>query len=96
MILPAGPLRELPSSLSNYEITIFNKSKKSELPGFRYELSEMVSLEDETILPLSNVYGSTIHLVTAIANPYLLISDLQKIRYKCNSSYISRSSVFYG
>lgn len=79
LILPAGPLRELPSSLSNYEITMFNKSIKSDLPGFYYELSEMVSFNNKTIMPLSNVYGSTIHLVTAIANPDLLISNLKKL-----------------
>ena len=79
LILPAGPLRELPSSLSNYEITMFNKSEKSDLPGFFYDISEIVSLSDSTILPISDIVGTTIHLVTAIANPYLLISNLKKL-----------------
>ena len=39
----------------------------------------MVSFNNKTIITLSNVYGSKIHLVTAIANPYLLILNLKKL-----------------
>ena len=79
LVLPAGPLRELPSSIKNYENIIFNKNKKSNLKGFYYDVSNAISLIDSSEIDIFDISGTTVHLVTAIANPDLLIKDLERL-----------------
>ena len=78
LLLPAGPLREIPYSISKYDNIIFNKSKNSDLPGFFYEISNVKSLSNNQEIRISELSGTTVHLVTAIANPDLLVKSLKK------------------
>ena len=75
--IPSGPLRELPYNIEKYDNIIFNKSMHSELPGFYYEIKELISF-DESKLNISEFSGTSIHLVTAIANPDFLIKSLRR------------------
>jgi|TARA_Y100000389_G_C17424014_1_gene498445 tetraacyldisaccharide 4'-kinase len=79
LLLPAGPLRELPYVLSKYDSIIFNKSKYSKLPGFYYDINEVTSFSDKSKINISDLSGTTIHLVTAIANPEFLINNLKRL-----------------
>lgn len=78
LLLPAGPLREVPRVISKYDNIIFNKNKNSSLPGFYYEISELTSLSSNSKISINELSGTSVHLVTAIANPDLLINNLKK------------------
>ena len=79
LLLPAGPLRETPSSINNYENIVVNKSKKSSLLGFCYDLSSVIDINKSEEIDIYNLSGTTMHLVTAIANPDLLIKYLNRL-----------------
>ena len=78
LVLPAGPLRELPSSINSYDNVIFNKSKKSNVPGFYYDISKLKSILNNAELDIESLSGTSVHLVTSIANPDLLIKSLNR------------------
>ena len=79
LLLPAGPLREPPSSIKRYENVIVNKNKKSNLLGFSYDLSVVKDSTNNKEIDILDISGSTMHLVTAIANPDLLIKYLNRL-----------------
>ena len=79
LVLPAGPLREMPSAIKYYDNIIFNKNKKSHLKGFYYDISKVVALSNSAELDIYDISGTTVHLVTAIANPDLLIKNLERL-----------------
>ena len=79
LVIPAGPLREVPSSIKNYDNIIFNKNRKSSLRGFYYDISKAVSLVDAEEINIIDMSGTTVHLVTAIANPDILIKNLERL-----------------
>ena len=79
LVLPAGPLREPPSAIKFYENIVFNKNKTSDLRGFYYDITKATSLINSTDINISDISGTTVHLVTAIANPELLIKNLERL-----------------
>ena len=79
LLIPAGPLRVLPSSIKNYENIIINKEKGSSKKGFYYDITKIISASDMSETNVDTLRGSTAHLVTAIANPDLLIEYLNTL-----------------
>ena len=77
--IPSGPLRELPYNIEKYDNIVFNKSINSDLPGFYYEISKLISLNDTKEINISSFKNTKIHLVTAIANPDFLIKSLEDL-----------------
>ncbi len=79
LVLPAGPLRQLPSSINKYENIIFNKVKSSRARGFYYEISKIISCNNSNEINILDLSEKEIHLVTAIANPEFLIKNLENL-----------------
>jgi len=79
LLLPAGPLRQLPSSINKYENIIFNKLKSSKSRGFYYEISKIISCNNQIEKNISDLKDENVHLVTAIANPGFLIKNLEDL-----------------
>ena len=75
--IPSGPLRELPYNIKKYENIIFNKRPNSDLPGFSYEISQLIAFNKNKKIDIVELSGTSVHLVTAIANPDFLISSLK-------------------
>jgi tetraacyldisaccharide 4'-kinase len=79
LILPAGPLRVLPSSIKYYDNIVVNKEKESSKKGFYYDMSKIISVSDLSKSNINSLSGNTVHLVTAIANPDFLIEYLNRL-----------------
>ena len=79
LLLPAGPLRETPSAIYKYENVLVNKNKKSNLLGFCYDLASVIDINKSEEIDIYDFSGTTMHLVTAIANPDLLIKYLKRL-----------------
>ncbi|MBT7543062.1 MAG: tetraacyldisaccharide 4'-kinase [Gammaproteobacteria bacterium] len=77
--VPAGPLREIFFNLNNFDNIIYNKNINSSLRGFYYNNSTLVSAyPDEKSYKITDFKNKSVHLVTSVANPDLLINVLKK------------------
>ncbi len=76
--LPSGPMREFFFNLNNFDNVIYNKNINSSLKGFYYNNSSLISCTNNATYSIKKFKNKTIHLVTAIANPGLLINALHK------------------
>ena len=76
--VPSGPMREFFFNLNDFDNIIYNKNIDSSLKGFCYNNSDLISCTHKVTYKITKFKNKTVHLVTAIANPDLLLNVLQK------------------
>jgi tetraacyldisaccharide 4'-kinase len=76
--LPAGPLREPKSRLSNVNLKVCQGDALAGEMSMKLELADIVSLIDAAAVSIDSFYGKPIHAVAGIGNPERFFSMLER------------------
>lgn len=77
--LPAGPLRERVSRLSEVDIVVYNGGDSGEACSYDLKIDDVCSLNGEQCIALSSFSGKTMHAVAGIGHPPRFFSQLRKV-----------------
>lgn len=75
--LPVGPLREPLRRLESVNQVIYaGQPRESQAPSYQLTLSSAVNLADQSVVPLADFSGRTVHAIAGIAHPQRFVAAL--------------------